>query len=86
MQQLRIAMKIGDPLIAARCKLYAAISLMQRGLFKQAKYIVQSQYMFIKSQLNVDERLINMCYGIWTKLHYERNKKKNVLLKTLVKK
>lgn len=76
MQQLRIAIRIGDPLIAARCKLYAAISLMQRGMFKQAKFIVQNQYMFIKSQLNADERLIKMCYGIWTKLRYERNKKK----------
>lgn len=76
LQQLRIAVRIGDPLTVARCKLYAAISLMQRGYFKQAKFIVQSQYMFIKSQLNVDIRLVKMCQGIWTKLKYEWNKKK----------
>jgi len=69
-------MRIGDPLTAARCKLYAAISLMQRGFYKQAKLIVQNQYMFIKSQLVVDERLIKMCCGIWTKLRYEWNRKK----------
>lgn len=76
MQQLRIALRIGDPLTAARCKLYAAISLMQRGFYKQAKFIVQSQYMFVKSQLVVDERLIKMCCGVWTKLRYERNRNK----------
>jgi len=69
-------MRIGDPLTAARCKLYAAISLMQRGFYKQAKLIVQNQYTFIKSQLVVDERLIKMCCGIWTKLRYEWNRKK----------
>lgn len=69
-------MQIGDPLTAARCKLYAAISLMQRGFFKEAKYIIQNQYIFIKSQLNVDERLVKMCCGIWTKLKYEWNKKR----------
>lgn len=78
MQQLKIAMRIGDPLTAARCKLYAAISLMQRGFYKQAKFIVQCQYMFIRSQSNVDERLVKMCYGIWTKLRYERNKNKKI--------
>jgi len=76
LQQLRIAIRIGDPLTAARCKLYAAISLMQRGFYRQAKLIVQNQYMFIKSQLVVDERLIKMCCGIWTKLRYEWNRKK----------
>lgn len=79
LQQLKVAMRIGDPLIASRCKLYAAISLLQRGFYKQAKFIVQDQYKFIKSQLNVDERLIKMCCGIWTKLRYEINKKKNRL-------
>jgi len=76
-QQLKIAMRIGDPLTAARCKLYASISLMQRGLYKQAKFILKSQYKFIKSQSVVDERLIKMCCGIWTKLRYERNRKRN---------
>lgn len=76
MQQLKIAMRIGDPLTAVRCKLYASISFMQRGLFKQAKFIVQNQYLFIKSQSIIDERLIRMCKGIWTKLRYERNRKK----------
>lgn len=57
---------------------------MQRGHFKQAKFIVQSQYVFIKSQLNVDARLVKMCQGIWTKLKYEWNKKKsNTLEKKL---
>lgn len=82
-QQLKIAMRIGDPLIATRCKLYAAISLMQRGQYKLAKLIVQSQYMFIKSQLIIDERLIKMCCGIWTKLRYERNRKKNFITNTI---
>lgn len=78
-QQLKIAIRIGDPLIASRCKLYAAISLLQRGYYKQAKFIVQNQYKFIKCQLNVDDRLIKMCCGIWTKLRYEINKRKKII-------
>lgn len=79
MQQLKIALRIGDPLTAVRCKLYASISFMQRGFYKQAKLIVQSQYIFIKSQSIIDERLIKMCHGIWTKLRYEINRKKTPL-------
>jgi len=69
-------MRIGDPLTAARCKLYASLSLMQRGFYKQAKFIIQSQYKFIKSQAVIDEKLIKMCRGIWTKLRYEKNRKR----------
>ncbi|XP_050443206.1 uncharacterized protein LOC126847154 [Adelges cooleyi] len=74
LQQLQIAIKIGDPLIAARCQLYVAISLMQRGQFKTARRIIKKQYLFVKSHLVVDERLVKMCCGIWTKLRYEQNK------------
>jgi len=82
-QQLRIAMRMGDPLTVARCQLYASISLMQRGFYKQAKLIVRNQYKFVKSLPVVDERLIRMCCGIWTKLRYERNRRR--ILNTAVK-
>ncbi|XP_050540402.1 uncharacterized protein LOC126905046 [Daktulosphaira vitifoliae] len=73
-QQLKIALRIGDPITVARCKLYLAISLMQRGQFNTAKSIVKEQYFFVRSQTVIDERLIKMCYGIWCKLRYEKNK------------
>ena len=34
LQQMSIALSIGDPSIVARCKLYMAISAIQKGKFK----------------------------------------------------
>ncbi|XP_037092550.1 uncharacterized protein F58A4.6-like, partial [Pollicipes pollicipes] len=69
-KQLELALRLGDPLTAARCKLYAAISLLQRGSFETAAALVRQQYRLREARR--DRRLRNMCRGIWAKLQYER--------------
>lgn len=68
--QLRIAMKLGDPGIQSRCRLYAAISLLQRGYLKSCRDIVKSEYQYAKSIAESDPRLRRMCLGVWSKLQY----------------
>ncbi|KAG7162212.1 hypothetical protein Hamer_G010887, partial [Homarus americanus] len=74
LQQLDIAFRLGDPLIVSRCRLYAAISLIQQHKFKLAAMVIKSEYHWAQSVAKEvrDERLMNMCLGIWTKLRHDR--------------
>ncbi|XP_031833906.1 uncharacterized protein LOC116427558 [Nomia melanderi] len=67
-KQLELAMRLGDPHLVARCKLYAALSLIQQGQLRIPKIIVRNIYKFSINQNDV--RLQNMCHGIWAKLKY----------------
>ncbi|XP_075219505.1 uncharacterized protein F58A4.6 isoform X2 [Lycorma delicatula] len=81
-EQFRLAIRLGDDLIVARCKLYYALSLIQRGYLSPARKIVKQQYDLAKNSVVVDNRLVRMCLGIWAKLKYEyaeRRNKKNRL-------
>lgn len=71
MNQFKLALRIGDPQIAARCRLYLALSLIQRKLFRQAKKIIYREYRQAVSDIVIDIRLLRMCKGIWAKLQYE---------------
>uniref|UniRef100_A0A0P4W7F9 Uncharacterized protein n=1 Tax=Scylla olivacea TaxID=85551 RepID=A0A0P4W7F9_SCYOL len=73
-KQLEIALRLGDPNMASRCKLYAAISLIQKCRFKLAARIVKQEYLWALSVLPEarDIRLVKMCQGIWTKLRHEK--------------
>ncbi|XP_014290269.1 uncharacterized protein F58A4.6 [Halyomorpha halys] len=71
-RQLQIAIRLGDPYLAARCKLYMALSLIQKHRFKLAKTIIEAQYLFASQGPIIDYRLKSMCLGIWAKLKYER--------------
>lgn len=78
--QLQLALRLNDPNIVTRCRLYFSLSLIQRKYFKFAKRIIHEEYVKAKSDVVVDERLVRMCKGIWAKLQYEyglqRGKKK----------
>lgn len=67
-KQFELALRLGDPLLVARCKLYAALSLIQQGQLEIPKKIVRNIYRFSIKQNDV--RLQNMCHGIWAKLKY----------------
>lgn len=73
-KQLEIAMRLGDPNMASRCRLYAAISLIQKCRFKLAARIIKREYQWALSVLPEarDIRLVKMCQGIWTKLRHEK--------------
>ncbi|XP_053681340.1 uncharacterized protein F58A4.6 [Anopheles nili] len=69
--QMKLAFRLGDPSLIARCKLYLAISLIQRTEFAAAKQIIQSVYSNEKKQVTPETRLLKMCLGIWAKLRYD---------------
>lgn len=71
--QLRLALQLGDPTIAARCRLYYSLSLIQQQKFRLSKYIILQEYHNAKTSIIIDFRLIRMCKGIWAKLQYEHN-------------
>lgn len=72
MGQLAIAHRLGDPILTCKCRLYAALSLIQLGRLKAARNIIRAQYSFARSRPegSRDPVLIRMCLGIWSKLQY----------------
>lgn len=69
--QLQLALRLNDPNIVTRCRLYFSLSLIQRKYFQLARRIIEEEYLKAKTDVVVDERLVNMCKGIWAKLQYE---------------
>lgn len=71
--QLRLALMLGDPNIASRCHLYFSLSLIQKKRFKRAQQIIYQEYSNANTAVVRDDKLLNMCRGIWSKLQYEYN-------------
>lgn len=69
--QLKLALRMGDPNIAARCRLYLSLSLIQKKKFRYARKIIYREFQLAKRATVIDSRLLNMCRGIWSKLQYE---------------
>lgn len=65
---------LGDDGLAARSKLYSALSYSQKGRIKLARHIVRSVADF--GRITHDKRLVRMCQGVWAKLKYLRSLKK----------
>lgn len=85
--QLKIALRLGDPNVAARCRLYFALSLIQQTRFKLARWIISHEYERANKQVVKDVRLLKMCKGIWSKLQHEFDlyRKRNLAQKTVNK-
>lgn len=84
MRQFELALRLDNPLLIARCRLYAALSLIQRDYFTAPKYMIQRIYKFAIKEKDV--RLQNMCQGVWAKLRYnykQYKQKKSISFKTL---
>lgn len=73
-RQFELALRLDNPLLIARCRLYSALSLIQCGYFRMPRYIIKNTYRFALEEK--DERLQNMCHGIWAKLQYCRKQYK----------
>lgn len=71
-KQLKLAWTLGDPFLQARCMVYLAQSLMQRGFFKLSRKLIRKQYKFAISTKERDHRLIAMCEGVWTRIYYSQ--------------
>ncbi|XP_011866591.1 PREDICTED: uncharacterized protein F58A4.6 [Vollenhovia emeryi] len=84
-KQFELALRLNNPLLVARCKLYAALSLIQRGHFTTPMHMIRKIYKFAIKENDV--RLQNMCQGVWAKLRYNygqyQRQKRSLLLKTL---
>lgn len=76
LQQLTIGLRLGDPFLQARCKLYYSISLIQRGQLRQAKHLIRTQYQFAIKHKEHDQRLVRMCLGIWLRLSFEYDERR----------
>lgn len=74
MRQYKLSKMLGDDGLAARSKLYSALSYSQKGKIKLARHIVRNVAAFGRAAH--DKRLIRMCQGVWAKLKYLRSLKK----------
>lgn len=68
--QFRLALQFGDPALVARSKLYMAIALIQKHRLRCAKHLTRHVYRAALADRDRDERLLNMCHGIWLKLQW----------------
>lgn len=75
-EQLRLAMKLGDAIIITQCKLYFSLSLIQRGRCKLARKIIEEEYNKLKTRYAFEKKTLNMCKGIWARLKYEIHRRR----------
>lgn len=68
---------LGDDGLAARSRLYSALSYSQKGRLKLARHIVRNVAAFGRETR--DKRLIRMCQGVWAKLKYLRELRKKAM-------
>lgn len=73
--QMKLAIRLGNPYLLSRCFLYLSISLIQKNKLKAARRIIEQQYQFAKD--SDDTRLTKMCLGIWSKLQYTHQIRRN---------
>lgn len=78
LRQFQLALRLGDETIQSRCRLFMSLSLIQKGKLKSARKIVLNEYKLAKCNIIKDHRLVKMCLGIWAKLSYEWEKRKNM--------
>lgn len=75
--QLIVALRLRNPVLAAQCKVFAALSLIQRGQLKLASRILREQYVLAKSDgFGMDEKLISSCKSAWSRIQYLKKQKK----------
>jgi hypothetical protein len=70
LRQYKLSRMLGDDGLAARSRLYSALSYSQKGKLKVARHIVRHVVEF--GRVTHDTRLIRMCHGVWAKLKYLR--------------
>nr|XP_012232880.1 PREDICTED: uncharacterized protein F58A4.6 isoform X2 [Linepithema humile] len=83
-RQFELALRLDNPLLVARCRLYSALSLIQRGCFTTPQHMIRRIYKFALREKDV--RLQNMCQGVWAKLQHsykQYKQQKSVSFRTL---
>ncbi|KAL3857925.1 hypothetical protein ACJMK2_012550 [Sinanodonta woodiana] len=79
MRQLKVAIEMGNPILASICRLFYAQSLMQRGKLKLSKIIIRSENRIARQLKTNDQQVVRICQALWSKLQYlyTCRKKKN---------
>jgi len=54
----------------ARCKLFIALSMIQRGILQNVRFIISEQQKVAKRY--EDQRLSNMCKGVLARMAYAK--------------
>ncbi|KAM7539501.1 hypothetical protein Aperf_G00000022744 [Anoplocephala perfoliata] len=74
LRQMYLALTMKIPVFQARCRLFYAQSLMQRGRLKPAALIIRDVYAFSKTASAIDNppevHLDRICQGLWKRLSY----------------
>ncbi|KAF9796668.1 hypothetical protein SFRURICE_010639 [Spodoptera frugiperda] len=73
LRQYKLSRMLGDEGLAARSRLYSALSQAQKGNLHISRNIVRNVAAFARE--THDKRLIRMCQGVWAKLKYLRSLK-----------
>ncbi|KAM7310375.1 hypothetical protein ISCGN_007283 [Ixodes scapularis] len=72
-QQLKLALRIGDPATLCRCRIYIAMSLLQRGYFRSCQRLLREQHQFsVSAEGQREPRLAKMCQSVWDRMRYLR--------------
>ncbi|KAH3884606.1 hypothetical protein DPMN_008589 [Dreissena polymorpha] len=74
-QQFRIALEMGDPVMVSKCRLFYAQSLMQLGPLRMSKLMIRQEFHTARYVLK-DQKLVDMCKGMWSKLQFCYAKKR----------
>ncbi|XP_064619479.1 uncharacterized protein LOC135482924 [Lineus longissimus] len=69
-QQLKIALELGDAIVQCKCRMFFALSLMQKGQLRKSKQLLRKEFMFIKEKNFQDDKVKNMWKALWVKLGY----------------
>ncbi|VDO00543.1 unnamed protein product [Rodentolepis nana] len=87
LRQMYLALTMKIPVFQARCKLFYAQSLMQRGRLNIAARMIRDVYAFSKTASAFDNppevRLNLMCQGLWKRLSYLWTLRKESRLESL---
>nr|CDS27846.2 expressed protein [Hymenolepis microstoma] len=87
LRQMYLALTMKIPVFQARCRLFYAQSLMQRGRLNAAARMIRDVYAFSKTASAVDNppevRLNLMCQGLWKRLSHLWTLRKESRLESL---
>ncbi|KAG1673493.1 hypothetical protein GQR58_015576 [Nymphon striatum] len=80
MKQYKIAISLGNPILVSKCKIYMAMSMIQKGFYRHAKSLLRSEYKFALSPIGkTDFRLMNMCLAVWNQLKFLKTNHKELM-------
>ncbi|GAV05442.1 hypothetical protein RvY_15576 [Ramazzottius varieornatus] len=76
--QLRLALRLGDPILSSRSRIYFALSLIQQRSFRMARRILRNERRFARSEAARSEadKLESIVDSVWQYLLWEEKQNK----------